>query len=328
MAADGLVIGIDVGGTKVLAGVVDHQGAVLARSKVPSRDLKDQPGALLDRIAATALEAARKAHVSFHAVQAVGMCVPGPLDLSRSVVDVAPNLGWDDLPARAELERRLPGTPVFLENDVRAAALGEALLGAGLGYGSLLAIFVGTGVGGGIVIGGQVYHGARGGAGEIGHIVVRAGGPRCPCGQRGCLEALSARQAIAEDVQRQVKKGNRTWLSQRLKGKLGNLTSGDLAKAIAARDGVALRAARRSARYVGLAAGSMVNLLDPEVVVLGGGVVEALGQDYVDRAAKVARQQVLADRARHVPILLSRLGDDAGLLGAALTARHGLAVPA
>jgi glucokinase len=319
------VVAIDLGGTKALAGVVEANGTVRSRVSLPSRDLVGRPGELLDRLAEGAVSAATAADLPFEAVAAVGVCVPGPLDRSRSVVAMAPNLGWVEIHVREELERRLPGKPVFLENDVRAAALSEHKLGAGRGYDSTLAVFVGSGVGGGIVIDGSLYHGAHGGAGEIGHMVIRAGGPRCGCGRAGCLEAMAARDAVGRYVIREVERGHRTILTEILGGNLLALTSRDLAEAIAQSDAVAIRAARRSARYVGLAIGGVVNLVDPAVVVIGGGIAEALGERYVECAAEVARRQILASSAREVIIVQSRLGNDAGLLGAALTAYAGLA---
>ena len=317
------VVAIDLGGTKALAGVVEADGSVRSRVWLSSRDLCGQPAELLDRLAQGAETAAHDANVPFNTIDAIGLCVPGPLDRSRSVVAVAPNLGWVNLAVRQELRKRLHGRSVFLENDVRAAALSEYQLGAGRGYPSMLAVFVGSGVGGGIIVDGRLYHGARGGAGEIGHMVVRAGGPRCGCGRAGCLEAMAARDAVARYVTQQVERGQRTVLTEILHGNLRALTSRDLAQAIDRDDAVAIRAARRSARYTGLAIGGVVNLLDPAVVVIGGGVAEALGQRYVDWAREVACRQILASAARDVPIVASQLGDDAGLLGAALTAFAG-----
>jgi glucokinase len=325
MSTDHLVAAVDLGGTKALAGVVGRDGLVHSRVWLASRDLKDRPAALLDRIAEAAVSAAERANVPFDQVAAVGVGVPGPLDRSRSIVSVAPNLGWEELPVRAELERRLPGTRAYLENDVRAAALAEHTFGAGRGYRSMLAVFVGTGVGGGLIVDGRLYHGTRGGAGEIGHVVACVGGPRCGCGRRGCLEALAARAAVARYVIQQVARGRHTVLSSLLGGDLTALTSRDLSAAIKQGDPVAVRAAHRSARYVGVALGGIVNLLDPEAIVLGGGIVEALGARYVGWAAAAARPHILADSARGLPIVASELGDDAGLLGAALTAFEGLA---
>lgn len=318
------VLAIDLGGTKALAGVVAAGGEVRSRVLVTSRELQGQPEHLMDRIAEAGRLAAHEAGMSLTDLAAIGMGVPGPLDAARSVVSVAPNLGWVQFPAREKLAARLPGLPVFLENDVRAVARSEHTLGAGRGYGSMIAIFVGSGVGGGLIVGGRVYHGEHGGAGEVGHMVVQAGGPHCPCGSRGCLEAVAARGGVARHVAQQVARGKATVLTELLKGNLSALTSRDLANAIAQNDAVAIAAARRSARYVGLAIGGLVNLQDPGIVVLGGGIVEALGAPYVAWASDSARKQILAPAAKAVPIVPASLGDDAGLLGAALTAFAGL----
>jgi glucokinase len=320
------VLAIDLGGTKALAGVVAEDGAVGSRVWLPSRDLAGRPGALLDRLADGAYEAARSAGVPFESIAALGVCVPGPLDPTRSIVSIAPNLGWQELAVRQELEHRLPAMRVFLENDVRAAALAELELGAGRGCDSLLAVFVGSGVGGGFVANHRLYHGAHGAAGEIGHLVVRAGGPRCGCGRAGCLEAMSARDAVGRYVMQAVARGQQTILTDLLHGNLHAFTSRDLAAAIAQNDAVALRAARRSARYAGLAIGGVVNLLDPATVVIGGGIAEAAGERYIDWVAEIARRQILSSAARPVPIVAAGLGDDAGLLGAAMTAFAGLRV--
>jgi glucokinase len=319
------VVAIDLGGTKALAGVVDADGTIRSRVWLPSRDLRGRPADLLDRLAEGALQATHEADVPFDSIAAVGVCVPGPLDRSRSVVAMAPNLGWVNLAVRHELERRLPTTLIFIENDVRAAALSEHRLGGGRGHSSMLSVFIGSGVGGGLIVDNKLYHGIHGGAGEIGHLVVKAGGPRCGCGRAGCFETMSARDAVTRYVIADVNRGRPTVLTDILDGNLLALTSRDLAMAIDQSDAVAVRAARRSAGYAGLAIGGLVNAFDPGVVVIGGGIAKALGQPYVDWAAKLARRQILASSARDLPIVESVLGDDAGLLGAALTAFAGLA---
>lgn len=320
----GPVVGIDLGGTKMLAGLVETTGLVRSRVLRPSSDLKDQPEVLLDRLAEAANEAAEMAGIPLKDVAGIGLVVPGPLNRARDTVTVAPNLGWTNLAARDALRARLGGVKVFLENDVRGAALAEHALGAGRRVRSMLAVFVGTGVGGGLIVNGRLYHGTHGGAGEIGHVVVRAGGPRCSCGRRGCLEALAARAAIAGYVAQAAERGRETVLVEMLHGHFETLTSRDLAQAVEQNDQVALNAARKSARYVGTAIGSVANLLDPALVVLGGGFVEAVGERYVRWVTRAAHAQILSESARGLPIVLSALGDDAGLMGAALTAIAGL----
>ncbi len=318
------VVGVDLGGTKVLAGVVDHDGKVLSRYKAKTRQYKDQPSELLDLIAESVHGAVGDAHVELSAIGAVGVGVPGALDNTRQVVSVAPNLGWFNLPAGEELSKRLNGMAVRLENDVRSAALAEYVLGAGAGAQSMVAIFVGTGIGGGLIDHGQLEHGSHGGAGEIGHTVIRAGKGLCSCGQKGHLEALAARPAVTGYIARHVKRGEKTLLVNRNHARtdVRFLTSGDVELAVKKGDALAIRAVQRSARYVGLACGSLVNLLDPALIVLGGGLVDAIGEQYVDWAAEAARPHILSKLAHDTPIVAAKLGDDSGLLGAALTARQ------
>jgi glucokinase len=316
------IVGVDLGGTKVLAGVVNGDGQVLSHSKHKTRALKGRPDALLDLIAEAVRGACAEASVDLGSVSAVGMGVPGTLTADRSGVMVAPNLGWSNVPVRDDLARRLDGARVGLENDVRSAALAEHVLGAGAGYSSMLAIFVGTGIGGGYIEHGKIVHGSRGGAAEFGQMVIQAGKGRCSCGNKGHLEALAARPALARYMARKVKRGAKSSLAGAHKGDLTLLTSGEIEGAIAAGDELAIRAAERSATYVGLALGSLVNAFDPDLVVLGGGVVAAIGQRYVDWAAVAARPHILNQDARSLPIVAAKLGDDAGLLGAALAARQ------
>lgn len=319
-------LGIDLGGTKAFVGVVLTDGTVLSRLLLSTREFVGEPAPLLDRLAGACHDAAGAAGLTLAEVAALGICVPGPLDPTRRTVLVAPNLAWGAVPVCAEMSRRLDGAlPVYLENDVRAAALAEALLGAGRGKESLLAVFVGSGVGGGYVLRGHVHHGTHGTAGEIGHMVVQAGGPRCPCGRPGCLEAMAARNGLAHYVHARAARGERTVLSELLQGNLLALSSRELRLAIQQGDRLAIRAAVRSARFTGLAIGSAINLIDPSIVVVGGGIAEALGEQYVRQAAELARRQVLSPAAKETPVVGAVLGENAGLLGAALTAAAGQA---
>lgn len=317
--ARGYVLGIDLGGTKVLCAVFGPDGTILARAK---RSTRAHPEAevLIEEIAACAREAMAAAKIDAGQVRGAGMGVPGPLDTETGVVKFAPNLGWHDVPAKELLEKHL-GVPAYLDNDVRVAMLAEHQLGAAKGARRAVGVFVGTGVGGGLVIDGEIYRGAHTQAGEIGHVIVKAGGPAGNCGQRGCIEAMASRTAITRDLQAAVKHGKKTVLTKVAGRDLSDLGSGDLRKAIDQGDKLAEKVVGRSARYVGLGIAGLVNLLDPDVVVLGGGVVEALGDWYVKRAAEAARPDIISEAVRDVPIVQSKLGDDAGVLGAAQLVR-------
>ena len=314
-----VVIGIDLGGTKALAGAVGADNAIIGQAKISTRKKRD-PETLLADVAACARSAVENAGIPFSSVQAVGIGVPGPIDPETGAVGNAPNLGWLNVPVKAILEREL-GLPVAVGNDVRVATLGEHQLGAGQGKSRVVTFFVGTGIGGGVVVDGKLYTGAHNAAGEIGHTFVAPGGPCCGAGHSGCLEAMASRTAIQRDILNAVKQGQKTALTHIVAGNLANLKSSDLAEALAQDDKVTKRVLKRAAEYLGYGIASAVNLLDPDIIILGGGVVEALGETFINWAIKVARPNYICEAARDTPIVGAALGDDAGMLGAALLAR-------
>jgi glucokinase len=313
-------LGIDLGGTKVLAGVVDADNRVLARAK-RNTPAKEGAQAILAALVGAARDAITAAGVEPGRLVGAGVGSPGPLDPDRGVILFSANLNVKDFALGPDLSRAL-GTPVLVRNDVRVGGYGEYRLGAAKGRRSMLAAFVGTGIGGCVVVDGQIVVGATGNAGEIGHTILKAGGPRCGCGRLGCMEALASRTAIARRVRKAIRKGQATVLKGAVSDKDDRLKSRDLAAAVEAGDLVAVKEVRRAAHYLGLGLGGLINVLGPEIVVVGGGVAEALGDAYVDLVRDAARSQALADPAGTIPIVPAHLGDDAGILGAALLARE------
>ena len=319
-AAPGTVIGIDLGGTKVLTAVVAPDGRILSRDKMSSRGTSGYEE-LLARIADSARTAADAAGVALDTVAAVGIGVPGTVDQDAGAVRIAPNLDWRDVPVGSTLSDLLE-LPVIVDNDVNVAALAEHRLGVGQQLPSLLGVFIGTGIGGGLSVDGGLYRGAHQAAAEIGHMVIKAGGPRCPCGRRGCLEALGSRTSITREIARRVAAGKSSKLVKLAGGDVRNAKGGALRKAYIGGDKLTRQVVDKSARYVGIGVGSLVNVLDPAIVALGGGVAENLGARYVKRVAKIARRYIVDETARAVPIVTATLGDDAGVLGAALLAQQ------
>lgn len=317
------VIGVDMGGTKILAAVVNAEGRILADAKIPTKADK-RATVVIDRIASCIQKAMDKSRVDPRSIQAVGIGAPGPLDPGTGVVIFAPNLGWKDVPLKAELETRT-GIHTFVDNDVNVGTLGEHTFGAGQNVQNLVGIFVGTGIGGGIIMQGELFHGASKTAGEIGHIIVKAGGPRCGCGTRGCLEALASRTAMTKQFQKAIlKKGKKSILSELTGGDLGLIRSGTLAKAIQRKDKLTLKVLKRATKYLGVGIGSIVNFLNPEMIVLGGGVVEALDDTFLDNIRAAVEKYALPNTLNGVQIVRAKLGDDAGILGAAALARQRL----
>ena len=315
------VIGMDLGGTKILAAVVDAEGRILAETK-RATGADDGPDAVIKRMARTARKAARKAGIEWSAVTGLGVGAPGPIDPESGFVYTPPNLpGWDEIALAPRLSAALK-LPVFLENDVNLGTLGEHALGAGRGTCDMVGIFVGTGVGGGLILDGKLRSGFRHAAGEVGHMIVLADGPVCGCGRRGCLESVASRTAIERDIRLGIAAGRKSLIPKLVKEK-GRLTSGVLARALRKGDPLVTEVMGRAQWYLGLLAASIVNLIDPEMIVFGGGVVEALGKEFLQPIRVTARQHYIqqsdADRVR---IVAAKLGDHAGILGAAVLAQR------
>ncbi|RKU34425.1 ROK family protein [Candidatus Poribacteria bacterium] len=321
---DSNVIAVDMGGTKILAAVVNAEGDILGTAKIPTKADKGA-AVVIDRIASCIQKAVDKSRVARASIQAVGIGAPGPLDPGTGIVLFAPNLGWTNVPLKTELENRVC-LPTFVDNDVNVGTLGEHAFGAGKGMSTLVGIFVGTGIGGGIIMDGELFHGASQTAGEIGHIIVKAGGPRCGCGTRGCLEALASRTAITRQLQKAiVKKGKKSILPELTGGDLKLIRSGALAKALRSNDKLTMKVFKKATKYLGVGIASIVNFLNPEMIVLGGGVVEALDDSFLDDIAAVVADYSLPNTLSGVRIVKAQLGDDAGILGAAALARQRLA---
>ncbi|HEX2186557.1 MAG TPA: ROK family protein [Chloroflexota bacterium] len=321
LAGEGYVGAIDLGGTKILAAIVGPDGKIVSRTKkVTGSD--HRPAVVIDRIATCLREAARLAGVEAQDLQAVGMGAPGPIDPVDGSIKIAPNLSWENVPLRAELLARLR-VPVALGNDVRVAVLAEHAAGAGRGVRHMVGIWPGTGIGGGLIVDGQLYLGSGMMAGEIGHITLKAKGPRCGCGGRGHLEALASRTAIVRDVAKAVKKGDKTLLTKLVGKDVSKATSGALAEAWHQGDRVVSRVLARAAEYLALGIASMANVLNPELVILGGGVIEGLGEPYIEIVRRHVREMPLLSSPAALRIVKSERGDDAGITGAALLARRG-----
>jgi glucokinase len=312
----GPVVGVDLGGTKILVGVIDQNQTILGRSKRSTPAEAGGP-AILDAIMDAIDLALSEAGLTRSDIVGIGVGSPGPLDPATGVIRFSANMNVQDWPLGPDLSKAI-GRPTLLQNDVRVGGYGEFRLGAGRGYRNVLAAFVGTGIGGCLILDGKIVNGATGNAGEIGHIVVKAKGPMCGCGRRGCLEALASRSAIAHRIRKAAKNGEISSLAHKVEKKSGKIKSGELAAAVAAGDPVAVREVERAAFFLGLALGGLVNLIGPEIIVIGGGVTAALGPMFLDLIRESARQQILVDPEKIIKIEPAALGDDAGILGASL----------
>ncbi len=310
------LIGVDLGGTKILAGVFDTAFNCLGQVKISTKAHRG-PDEVINRIARCVKDTVDECDLSMSQVRGVGIGAPGAVDTQEGRVIFAPNLGWENLPLKKSLEKQLD-VPVFVENDCKLHTLGvfEAELKAKPKH--LIGIFLGTGVGAGIIIDGKPYTGINGTAGEVGHMVIDINGPECGCGNKGCFEALASRRAIFRNIQSAVKKGQKTLLTEMLGDDLADLRSGDLRKAIRRGDKFVEKVIDQAAEYTGVAVGNLMNIFNPEVIVIGGGVVEQLEHEMLPIIEKVARKQALPGTSKGVQIVATRLGDDAGITGGAV----------
>jgi glucokinase len=316
------VVGVDLGGTKILSGIFKHSLECIGTAKVSTKSERGAE-AVIDRIDRCVRDAVDEADLTLKQVTGIGIGAPGAVDFDAGTVIFAPNMeGWKDVPLKKDLEKHL-GVPVFVENDCNIAALGVFVAELKSKPRSMVGMFVGTGIGGGIVINGELYSGYCHTAGEIGHMVVDVDGPKCGCGNKGCLEALASRTAIFQQIKAAVKDGQKTILTDMLGDNLEDLRSGDLRKAIRRGDKFVDRVVESAAEYLGIATANLINILNPEVVVLGGGVIEALADEMMGVIVETAADYAMPGTMKGVEIIASKLGDSAGITGGAVLARRG-----
>jgi glucokinase len=311
--------GIDLGGTKIQAVVTDDAHEVLGSARHPT-PTQGGPAEVTLALIATLREAADQAGVGAGDLTAVGVGSPGVVDDAAGTVTSARNLpDWEGTYPLAEKLEAAFMAPVGLSNDVNVATNAEFELGAGRPFGSILGVFWGTGVGGGVVLDGQLWEG-RGGAGEIGHMVVKSDGRTCPCGRVGCMEAYAGRGAMEVRAREKVADGEKTVLFEIMeeKGK-ARLASGIWERALARDDKLAHQLVDRAVDAIGVAVASSLNLLDVDAVVIGGGLGLRLGEPYVERIRAAMMPHLFADH-RPPEVLLASLGDLGGAIGATLLA--------
>src|SRR5437870_13658219 len=313
-------LGIDLGGTKTLAAVVDiTTGEVIAseRKRTSAEKGQEYLSQHIINLSTAALESAKLPAGT--EIVAVGMGAAGQIDRKNGVILDAPNLGVKVM-RMADILGKQFGQPIAVGNDVEVAALGEYLYGSGRGYSTFVVIFVGTGIGGGIVQNGRLYSGLTGTAGEVGHMTIQAGGRVCPCGSRGCLEAYASRTAITKAIMAEIHHGRNSVLTEEAELQLTEgetiIRSGLLANALSQGDALVTEIIIEAADYLGFGLASVMNFYNPECIILGGGVIEAIDLLF-ERAVHRARITALAAPAAKTKILRAKLGDFSGVVGAA-----------
>jgi glucokinase len=313
-------VGVDLGGTKILAGVFNAQLECLGKVKMSTKPERGPEG-VLERVARCVHEVVDECDLQADDIKAVGIGAPGAIDPGEGRMIFAPNLKWENVPLKKALEKQLD-LPVHVGNDCSVCALGVFETELGRKPRSLVGIFLGTGIGGGLILDGRPYAGFNRTAGEIGHMVLDVSGPKCGCGNKGCFEALASRSALFCRIRDAVKDGQKTVLTEMLGPDLADLRSGDLRKAIRRGDRFVEKIVEEAAEYTGIAVANVINLINPEVIVLGGGVMDQLGDDMMAIIVETAHDYALPGTDKGVEIIGTKLGDDAGITGAAVLARR------
>ncbi len=316
------VLGIDLGGTKILATVIDRKGKIIGEGKRTTQGDRG-PDHVIGRIVKASEDALEAAGLDKTAIIGIGLGAPGIVDDQSGIALTLTNVkGFDNI-ALGKKMRAWLDVPVALLNDVKAATRGEMALGAGAGLQDVIVVFVGTGIGGGVVMGGQLLLGAHAAGGELGHMIVLPDGPytAAPQAVRGSIETLASRSAIVRDLRVAIANERESIVTVLAEENGGDISSSVLAEAIRRKDSLVLEVVTKAARYLGIHAASLVNALDPEMVIYGGGVIEALGDfmlPIIHHEAMI--YSVYRAGAQKIKFVRSKLGDHAGALGAAMAA--------
>ncbi len=309
------MLAIDLGGTKIATGLVSASGSLTFADVRPT--LADEgPQKVLDRLVSAARDALKKANTPKSGIRAVGVAVAGVIDTRRGLVTASPNLpGWRNVPLQSIVQDAL-GIRAYLIHDASAAALAEHRLGAGRGVSDLVYVTVGTGIGGGIILEGRLYLGADGCAGEVGHMTIDSSGPQCFCGNIGCLEVMASGSAIAREAVRRLERKEKSSLTSLSGADHGKITARLVGQAARRGDALAMGVVSRSANYLGIGLVNLVNIFNPERIVIGGGVVK-LGGLLLGPACRLVKERAFSLPAQTVRILRAELVQPS-LIGAAL----------
>ena len=312
------VLAVDLGGTKIMTAVVSASGRVLAGERCLT--LADEgPEAVIDRLFAALDDILRLENITPTQLGGISIAAAGAVDLKRGLITSSPHLpGWHDVPLK-DMVRKKYRVNTYLLNDASAAALGEHRFGAGRGVKNLVLLTVGTGIGGGIIINGRLYQGSSGVAGEIGHMTIDVNGADCTCGHTGCLETFVSGPAIADGAKRRINRGEKSSLVELAGGKIEEITAEEVGAAAQGGDSLAQSVIAETGTYLGVGLKNVVNIFNPEMIIIGGSVAR-LGDRLLDPARQVVKETAFRLAARTVRIMPARLGDEAGVLGAAVFA--------
>jgi len=317
-----LALGIDLGGTKVLTAVIDAHGGMLSRDHCVTLAARGQD-AVIASLVESGRRALERANLEASDLDAAGVAAAGLCNAETGVLLTSPNLpGWQDVPLRDIIEKEL-GRETFLVNDANAAALAELRYGAARGARNCVYVTIGTGIGGGIIVDGEVYAGAGGTAGEVGHMSIDGSGSLCNCGGRGCWETLASGTALAREARRRIKEGAGASILDHAGGDADKVTATVVYEAAQAGDALARELIARTGYYVGVGLANLVNVLNPEVIVIGGGLA-SMGDMLLGPAFEEAKRRAFRQAYQAVRFARAELGQDSAVIGAAAYALQGM----
>ena len=304
---------LDIGGTKTLGAIFDSGNNIVYKLKKKTKSGGDSADNVEQVIISVVDEMLKESGIKKSQVHAISAGAPGVIDQDTGIVLFSPNLPWRDYDIRTPIQSRF-GVPFYIGNDVNVGVLGEHAYGAGKGYDNVVGFFIGTGMGGGLILNGKLFTGTGFKAAEYGHMVLEPEGPLCGCGQRGCLEAFSAKKGMSAYILQQASRGRQTPLASQIDN--GVFKSRALKKALAEKDAVAMEAVDRACHYLAIATGNMINTFSPDVVVYGGGIMEALGDLFLGKISAEVDKYCMPSIRTTVQLKAAALGDDSILYGA------------
>ena len=304
---------LDIGGTKVLGVIFNEKGEIIHRLKKRTKENGDDVANIEEIIISTVKEMLEAAGLKKSDINAIAAGAPGVSDSASGIVLFTPNLPWRNYDIRTPIEKKF-GARFYIGNDVNLGVLGEHRYGIAKGYSNVVGVFPGTGMGGGIIINGELYTGTGFKAGEIGHMVLDPEGPLCGCGQRGCFESFSSKKGMSAYILQQVSRGRESFLSDKIEN--GVFRSKYLKKALKMNDKVAVEAVDRACHYMAVATGSLINIFSPDLIVYGGGIMESCGDIFLEKILAEVDRYCMPSIRPTVELKCASLGDDSVIYGA------------
>ncbi len=304
---------LDIGGTKILGAIFNEKKEIVYRLKKKTKEAGDDAANVEKMIISVVEDMIKDSDVKKKDIKAIAAGAPGVIDQGAGIILTSPNLPWTDYDIKSSIEKKFD-IPFYIGNDVNVGVLGEWKYGVAKGYKNVVGFFVGTGMGGGLILDGKMFTGNKYKAAEYGHMILDPEGPLCGCGQRGCLEAFSSKKGMSAYILQQTARGRKNMLSDTIEN--GVFKSKNLKKAIAANDTVTLEAVDRACHYLAIATGNMINTISPDIVVYGGGVMEAVGDFFMDKILAEVDRYCMPSIRKTVELKKAALGDDSNIYGA------------